>query len=124
MPAAKIFARRERQLVAVLRLALQERTAAIEPRAVAPCARELTVDIGDETAIGARRRQPVGRNEGVIGGRQEGRLGGGQREIGFARGRQRGGCRLRLGGFGRRGESRRGRGTGRARALQKAAPGN
>jgi len=84
------FARRQRQLIAVLRLALQERTITIEPRAIAPRARELTVDIGDEAAIGAGGRHLVSRNESVIGRGQERRLGGGEREIGLARGRQRG----------------------------------
>ena len=58
----------------------KEWTVAVEPRTIAPGASELSVDIGDEAAIGARGRQPVGGNDGVIGGGEAGRFVGGKRE--------------------------------------------
>jgi hypothetical protein len=82
------LARGEGELIALLARALDERAAAIKPGAATPGAGELTVDEGDEAAIGARRREPVGRNEGVIGGAQERRLGGrqGEQRLGRRRG--------------------------------------
>src|ERR1700722_1066593 len=124
------FARRQRQLVAVLRLALLEWAAAIEPRAVAPSAGELAVDVGKAPAIGAGRRKPIRRNKGIVGGGEERRLGRGEGQIdvacwscgGGGRCRKRVGRCLRLSGVGGRGQRGCNRCACRARALQEAAP--
>src|SRR5262245_2496300 len=50
------LARRQRELVALLRLALQERAAAVHLGAPAPRARELPVDEGGDAAVAARGR--------------------------------------------------------------------
>src|SRR5712691_602170 len=65
------LARRERQLVAVFGLRLTERAAAIHLGAAAPGAGELPVDEDDAAALAARRRQLVGRDQGVDGRREE-----------------------------------------------------
>src|SRR5258706_9777169 len=49
----EIFARRQRQLVAMFGPRGKERAVAVEARAIAPGARELAGDIGDEAAITA-----------------------------------------------------------------------
>src|SRR5260370_10263898 len=89
------FARRQRQLITVLRLALQERSAPIQACTSAPCARELAIHVGDEAAYGAGRRQLVGRDKRVIGGGQKCRLGRRQGEIGVFDGRAWGGALCR-----------------------------
>ncbi len=125
MPAAKYSRGRQRQLIAVFGLARDEGARAIHPRAAAPRARELAVDIGDEAAIGARRRERVGGDDRVIDGAQEGLLGRRQRQhrLGLRRGlRGRGGGGLGLGGAGQgAGQGGRGQRAGCARSLQEAA---
>src|SRR5229473_3011568 len=75
------LARRELELITVFRLCRTERPAAIHLRAAAPGARELSIDEGDDAALGAGWRQLVRRNDGVRGGREERRLVRRQREI-------------------------------------------
>ncbi len=67
--------RRQRELIALFRLAFEERAGAIRLRAAAPGAGELAVDIDRATAIAAGRRQFVGGNKRIDRGDDEGVLG-------------------------------------------------
>src|SRR5262249_13757469 len=61
------LARRQHQLIAVLGLGLAERTTAIELCAAAPRAGELAIDECHDAALGAGRRELVGRHDDVHG---------------------------------------------------------
>jgi hypothetical protein len=101
--------RRERQLIAILPLGLPERPIAVHFGAAAPRAGELTVDESHDPAIGAGRREFVGRDHRVGRGGEERDLCLGEREISRRSARRR-----RSGGGGACGRLRR-RGGGRGK---------
>src|SRR5262245_39274873 len=84
------LARRQWQLIAVLGLAFAERAGTIELGARAEAAGELPIDEDDHAAVGAGRRQLIGRNHGVGDSGEEGSLKRAQREIGHGLVRRRG----------------------------------
>ena len=92
----KKFARGQRELIALLGFTGYERPAAIHPRAAAPGARELAVDVVDQTAIGAGRRKGIGWDDCVIGGAEECCFGRGQGQQRLIAGWRRGGTFRRL----------------------------
>src|SRR5256885_1597213 len=73
----------ERELVALLRLAFLEGTAAVHLRAAAPGAAELAVDEGRDAALAARGRELVGGDERVDCRNDECRLRRGERDEGL-----------------------------------------
>src|SRR5262249_37552773 len=74
------LARRERQLIALLRLPLSERSAAIHLGAAAPGAGKLPVDERDDAALARRRRELIGRDKRIDCRDQEIQLGCRERE--------------------------------------------
>src|SRR5262249_36011527 len=119
------FARGERQLVALLRLALQERPRAVHLCAAAPGAAELPVDEHGNAAITARGRELVGRDQRIDGGDDERRFRRGERHerlrlVGGRRGRRRRFCLLCLGRLGLR-QAGGDRGAGKPGAEQEFA---
>src|SRR5215207_3146576 len=87
------LARRQRELIALLRLAFEERPAAVHLGAAAPGARQLPVDESGNAAFAARGGELVGRNERIGRGGEEGMLSRrqGQQRLGFARSSRSGG---------------------------------